>query len=221
MTYTHTDFPPLDSRHLVEGARLFATRNDMVKAFVKPGGVFTEVGVADGTFSAFLIENFKPSKFYALDLFDMDKHPMIWGRPSSELFDNLKQIDFYKRRFQKYGNLVEVRQGFSAELLSAFPDETFDFIYIDAGHDYENVLKDTAAAVKKLKKDGLLIFNDYTILDVFSLEGYGVVQAVNELLVGGEWKVSGFALQHHMFCDIALTRNSDADLWGELQRQAL
>ena len=33
---------------------------------------------------------------------------------------------------------------------------------------------------------------------------YGVVPAVNELVVSEGWQVVGFALQQHMFCDIAL-----------------
>jgi hypothetical protein len=35
---------------------------------------------------------------------------------------------------------------------------------------------------------------------------YGVVQVVNELVTSSNWRVIGFALQQHMFCDIALKR---------------
>jgi Methyltransferase domain len=204
--YTHTQFPGLTSAHIAEGARLYADRNAMVAALGPRGGVVSEVGVAMGDFSQFLLETLNPTRFYALDMFDMHKHPIIWGRPSTELFDNLSQLDFFKRRFADEGARVEARVGASAELLDAFPDGTFDFIYIDAGHDYDNVRKDAAASARKLKQDGLLVFNDYTIIDAFSLEGYGVVQAVNELVVAGGWQVCGFALQHSMFCDIAVRR---------------
>jgi hypothetical protein len=206
MPYTHTQFPGLAPQHIADGARLFADRYAMVAALAPRGGVVTEVGVAAGDFSQFIIDTLRPSRFYALDTFDMHKNEMIWGRPSSELFGNQTQLDHFQSRFAQQGAGVEARVGFSAELLGEFADQTFDFIYIDAGHDYENVRRDAQMAARKLKRDGLLVFNDYTIIDVFSLEGYGVVQAVNELVVAGGWQVSGFALQHSMFCDIALRR---------------
>jgi hypothetical protein len=37
-------------------------------------------------------------------------------------------------------------------------------------------------------------------------EDYGIVPVVNKMVVNQGWKVLGFALQKHMFCDIALVR---------------
>jgi hypothetical protein len=206
MPYTHTQFPGLTQQHIAAGARLFADRHAMVEAIGPRAGVITEVGVAAGDFSQFIIDTLHPSRFYALDTFDMHKNAFIWGRPSSELFGQRTQLEHFHARFAQHGAAVEARVGFSAELLGEFDDQTFDFIYIDAGHDYENVKRDAQMSARKLKRDGLIVFNDYTIIDVFSLEGYGVVQAVNELVVAGGWQVCGFALQHSMFCDIALRR---------------
>ncbi|GAB2886362.1 hypothetical protein GCM10027093_21810 [Paraburkholderia jirisanensis] len=206
MPYTHTQFPGLTQQHIAAGARLFADRYAMVEALAPRGGVVTEVGVAAGDFSQFIIDTLHPSRFYALDTFDMHKNEFIWGRPSSELFGHRTQLEHFRARFAQHGAGVEARVGLSAELLGEFGDQTFDFIYIDAGHDYENVKRDAQMSARKLKRDGLIVFNDYTIIDVFSLEGYGVVQAVNELVVAGGWQVCAFALQHSMFCDIALRR---------------
>jgi hypothetical protein len=68
------------------------------------------------------------------------------------------------------------------------------------------VRQDAAAASGKVKRDGLLVFNDYTLHDHLGQVRYGVVQAVNELIVASDWKVVGFSLQHYMYCDIALRR---------------
>lgn len=35
---------------------------------------------------------------------------------------------------------------------------------------------------------------------------YGVVQAVNELIVAEDWRVVGYALNPHLYCDIAIRR---------------
>ncbi len=206
MAHTHTQYPTLNQGHIADGAGLYATRRDMVYALAPRGGTAIELGVMHGDFSEFILETLEPAKFYGADLFRMHEEPIIWGRPSSELFDNMTQIDFYRKRFAKYGDRFRALQGPSADLMEEFPDETFDFIYIDAGHDYENVRKDADVSARKLKRDGLIVFNDYTLMDVFSLDPYGIVQAVNEMVATGDWKICGFALEHNMFCDIAVKR---------------
>lgn len=207
MAFTHRDFPGLNQTDIARGARLYADRLSMIAALAPRDGVVTEVGVAAGDLTRFILDTIRPKRFYALDLFDMHKNAMIWGRPSSELFDGLTQLQFFERRFAAESRIVEARVGPSADLLGEFDDETFDFIYVDAGHDYENVKKDAEVASRKIKRDGLMIFNDYTLIDVISMHEYGVVQAVNELVTNGDgWKVAGFALQHDMFCDIAISR---------------
>ncbi|WP_200374272.1 class I SAM-dependent methyltransferase [Thiocystis violacea] len=200
------DFPALSPEH-VEGARLFATRHDMIKAIAPRHGLIAEVGVAFGDFSEFLITELRPARFFALDLFDLDQYETVWGRPSAECFGNRSHLDYYRSRFAHLSDLVEIEVGPSRELLAGHADESLDLIYIDAGHSYEEVKADAAQAARKVKPSGQLIFNDYTLSDPFSDVEYGVVQAVNELLEAGGWRVLGFALDRRMFCDMALVRS--------------
>lgn len=65
---------------------------------------------------------------------------------------------------------------------------------------------DAVLAAKKIKHEGVIVFNDYTMFDHISGAAYGVVPAVNELITLGGWRVVGFALQQHMFCHIAIRR---------------
>ncbi|WP_336816755.1 class I SAM-dependent methyltransferase [Burkholderia gladioli] len=203
--YTHVNFPALEKKH-IEGARLFANRADMVGFLGRLGGVVAELGVAAGDFSQFMLEKLIPKKFVAIDLFDMHKYPMIWGKPSSELFNNMTQIDFFRNRFAKYGDRVIADEGPSYDVLEKYEDASFDLIYVDAGHDYESCKRDAEVSGRKIRRDGLIVFNDYVLYDPFGDGPYGVVQAVNEMVVGGGWRVVGFALEKNMFCDIAIQR---------------
>jgi len=92
------------------------------------------------------------------------------------------------------------------EALGSFPDEYFDWIYIDAQHTYDGVKRDIAAARRKIKADGLLVFNDYTMWSYVEMQPYGVVAAVNELCIEEGWEIVYLALPSHMYCDVAVRR---------------
>ena len=79
-------------------------------------------------------------------------------------------------------------------------------IYIDGDHTLEGVRRDAFAAIDKLNDDGILIFNDYIMCDYTQNIPYGVMHVVNDLCVNHGWKINGFTLLNHMFCDVSLER---------------
>jgi hypothetical protein len=201
------DYPTLTREH-VAGARLFADRKDLILSLPIPqGGIIAEVGVARGDFSEFLLTQCRPTKFVAFDTFTLDKESTIWGIDPAVYFGGLSHLEYYKRRFASWGDTVIVEVGVSHTGLARYCQREFDLIYIDAGHDYESVKRDTDLSTRLMKDTGVLVFNDYTMYDHFTNSQYGVVQAVNELIVHQGWRVTGFALERNMFCDIALTRD--------------
>ncbi len=60
----------------------------------------------------------------------------------------------------KHKNLRVMRQ--ESEVAAAiFPDQFFDFVYVDALHDYDNCLKDIKVWLPKVKKGGIIGGDDY------------------------------------------------------------
>ena len=102
--------------------------------------------------------------------------------------------------------ILDSRGNPTVEVDVRLEDGAFDLVYVDAGHEYDEVRRDGAVAARKLTPGGVLIFNDYIMVDHHYGTPYGVVRAVNELVTASDWKVVGFALQQQMFCDIALCR---------------
>jgi predicted O-methyltransferase YrrM len=109
---------------------------------------------------------------------------------------------------QRQAGKVIFHQGDSAEIVGRFPDEHFDFVYVDADHSHAGVVRDIRASAAKVKRGGLLIFNDYTFWSPWECMPYGVMQAVNEFCMTNEerWEVAYFSLGQFMYCDLALRR---------------
>jgi hypothetical protein len=199
--YPLWDFPALQEKHL-QGARLFADRRDLITSLpLAPGGTIAEVGVARGDFSEFLLSALQPVRFFAFDIFTM--HDVRSRRGRREIAYN---SDFYRRRFAARGDQVTMEVGPSDVTLARYPDQSFDLIYIDAGHDYASVELDAALGMQKVKPGGFLVFNDYIMLDHLIGMPYGIVPVVNDIVVRENLAIYGFSLEKHMFCDIAFRR---------------
>jgi len=205
-SYPHASFPELTEQNF-DNARLFANRTALIQAQTDVrGGVVAEVGIALGDFTQVLLELLEPKTFYAIDVFRMHEWPEHWGRSSDELFGSKTHRQQYEGRFASLGSRMVIEEGFSPVCLARLADASCDLIYVDAGHDYDTVARDAQISVTKLKRWGVLVFNYYIMYDHMLGQPYGVVQAVNELVASSEWRVTGFALQQHMFCDISLRR---------------
>jgi hypothetical protein len=66
-------------------------------------------------------------------------------------------------------------KGNSLEVAKTFEDESLDFVFIDAGHQYEEVKADLNAWFSKVRKGGIVSGHDYV-----KYQDFGVIEAVNE-----------------------------------------
>jgi Methyltransferase domain len=197
----------------VENAKLFADRESLVK-YLAPelgGGTIAEVGVMYGDFSDFILCTLDPELFVAVDMFKMHEIAVIWDKPSAARFQGMTHREFYEKRFSARGKQVRCEEGDSCEVLSRYPDWTFDMIYVDAGHDYESVKRDADLSKQKIKPEGILIFNDYIKYSHYDDSYYGIIPVVNGLVANQGFEVVGFALQADMYCDIAIRRRTKKD----------
>jgi hypothetical protein len=136
---------------------------------------FVEVGTWLGQSAAYMAVEISNSnkniKFDCVDTWQgSDEH-----RDFKEIIDNSLYEKFLKNiePVKEFINPIRMESLKAAEL---YENETLDFVFIDASHDYENVLKDIYAWFPKLKKGKILAGHDY------DPHWHGVIKAVNEFL---------------------------------------
>lgn len=131
--------------------------------------VGAEIGVHVGDFSQQLLEIVFPKELHLID---------PWEHKTSAIYKNAlygggskggqnKMDERYAhvcRRFdqQIHAERIKVHRGYSTDILEQFPDEYFDWVYIDGNHLYEYVKKDLELSFRKTKSGGFITGDDYT-----------------------------------------------------------
>jgi hypothetical protein len=93
--------------------------------------------------------------------------PMTDMREVERLFDGL---------VAEYPGRITKQKGASRAIAATIPDASLDLVYIDANHDYEDVVADLQAWQPKVKPGGLIAGHDY------DPQRFGVIRAVRDVV---------------------------------------
>jgi glycosyltransferase involved in cell wall biosynthesis len=142
------------------------------------GSTFVEIGSWMGRSTCCLGQLIKESqkdiKVYAVDTFEgSEEHKEVLKEIKEQ---STSLLEIFKRHTSlcDVDHLITPIKGASLDVVNQFEDESIDFIFIDASHDYDNVLADITAWYPKLKPGGLIAGDDYAPC------WGGVIKAVNE-----------------------------------------
>jgi predicted O-methyltransferase YrrM len=109
----------------------------------------------------------------------------LW-KPYIEISDE-NYMSEAEKRFDiiasKNNNIHKIKND-SIVALSQFPDNYFDFVYIDSWHSYEQLKKETLTALPKIKANGIIAGHDYLNIP-------DVGKAVNEVFK--DYKIETFS----------------------------
>lgn len=133
------------------------TRNMMAQIFADAGfKIGAEIGVDRGGYSQVLCKTIPGLKLYCVD---------PWVHRGDKIYrfavEYLKGFD------------VEFIRNVSIESSKVIPDRSLDFVYIDALHDFDNVMTDIILWTPKVKSGGVVSGHDYVPYWKF-----GVIDAV-------------------------------------------
>lgn len=157
-----------------------------VKTLLPDNPTCIELGVEKGDFSKLLIQYLTPKKLFLVDPWqtghDKNSEPnygtVLNSLPTaySTEQDYVSILNHFYKDIKS--NKVIVRPDFSYNVVDDFPDNYFDFIYIDSCHLYDSVKADLNDFLPKLKVDGIMAGHDY-----FNYDNFGVIKAVDEFCI--------------------------------------
>lgn len=121
---------------------------------------YLEIGVFYGANLISFAENYanhKDTKLYCIDPW-LDYHDYPEYKNSQEntyttFIQNIKNC--------KHKDKIIIKRGFSNIEVLNLKDDFFDIVYIDGNHEPEYVLEDAVLSFRKLKQNGIMIFDDY------------------------------------------------------------
>jgi len=119
----------------------------------KPDVHYLEIGLFEGRSALWVLDNIltdPTSKLTGIDLFQ--------DGPGAE---GLKDVFFSNFKLSGQEDRSTILTGFSQVELRKLQPDSFDIIYIDGSHAAGDVLEDAVLSHRLLKKNGMLIFDDY------------------------------------------------------------
>ena len=157
---------------------------------------FLEVGVFQGVTSRNVCEKlYEINKdnflFYGIDIFEdtninfdnlemTTKHNKISNPFKHIIFNvilkkNLFSVDSIYNFLKKFEKNVHLKKGFSEIELLKIEMSKIDMIFLDGGHSYKTVKNDLSIILKNIKKNKIIICDDYNQVE------YGVKKAADEI----------------------------------------
>lgn len=143
----------------------------------KSNSHFVEVGTWKGMSAVYMaVEIINSGKNIKFDCIDTWEYIKEQKDIEESLYNGLYEI--FLKNIEPVKDIITPIRGISWECANKYENNSLDFIFIDAGHDYESVKKDINSWYPKLKKGGIISGHDY------NQPTCGVKKAVDEFING-------------------------------------
>jgi len=176
----------------LEKMGLMKVRKDFLTIFPK-NTIGAELGVFQGKLSKDILEVARPKELHLMDpwwkvigeyygdwsRYHNDGELLSTKKAYRQAVDNVKSADnHHVAVFHIDDDLIT---------LAKFPDNYFDWVYLDSSHQYEQTVKELSLLEKKVKPDGIIAGHDW-YPDPKAVH-HGVYKAVHEFCNRHNWEV--------------------------------
>jgi hypothetical protein len=160
-------------------------REFLLQMLVK-NSIGAEIGVYRGDFSDRILRMVHPRELHLIDPWKYEdseiyKKALYGGKIKNGQNEMDEICESVRARFEPeiQSGRVKIHRDNSKDVLARFPDDYFDWLYIDGNHLYDFVRQDLELSFMKIKPGGYITGDDY--LDAGWWQG-GVRRAVDEFI---------------------------------------
>jgi len=154
-----------------------------------PRSIGAEIGVFRGDYSEKILNIVQPIRLHLIDPWTFQPDPVYetshYGARrgvSQQNMDALCAAVAERFRATIEAGTVRIHRAASADASREFPDDYFDWVYIDGNHRYEFVKSDLECYLPKVKPRGYIAGDDYGVPGWWN---DGVTRAVDEFIARG------------------------------------
>lgn len=150
--------------------------------YLPKGGVGAEIGVFRGHFSELICQIVQPKDLYLVDPWTLIGDHFSWGNNYTN--DRSLPTEVAKNetieRMHRYPKVKSVLvEDYSYNFLKTC-NTSFDWVYLDASHAFEETLKELNLIDTVLGEGGMILGDDWAVSPTHRL--HGVMRAVNEFV---------------------------------------
>lgn len=162
-------------------------RVGFLESVLPKGGIGAEVGVHKGYFTSVLLAVAEPERLHIVDPWYVLGREWNWGAGDRSTVNALTRIMKRLETELAEGRVV-LHIGDDLEILPDFEPGTFDWMYFDTTHTYEQTCKELRLAETLIKPEGLICGDDWR--DDPAHAHYGVRVAVEEFCAERDFRLA-------------------------------
>lgn len=154
-------------------------RGPLMDKYLPKSGIGAELGVLNGTFSRVLLDFTSPNELHLIDpWYFLDSH-WSWASGNDSTIEAVRRILLEnKTEIEKKQVFVHIEDDLI--VLERFPDNYFDWMYIDSSHMYLHTVMELEIIKRKIKPEGIICGDDWRPDP--NHRHHGVFKAVNEFM---------------------------------------
>jgi hypothetical protein len=152
--------------------------------------VCAEIGVLRGVFTRAILNVASPRELHLIDAWwdlygerypDWGEHTDFGTLGTREAYDEVVEVVERHR-----GNAsCQIHVGDDVEILERFPDDYFDWVYLDTSHAHDHTRRELTVLERKVGPHGLIAGDDWHPGRTHP----GVAAVVKEFVAGGRWEL--------------------------------
>jgi hypothetical protein len=183
----------LEERH-ISNIQMLVDR-DVLLSKLPLNAVGCEIGVDTGTYTEKIIATTQPQKLHLVDVWSSKRYPE-------------KKFRGVKEKFQEEiaTGKVEINRGYSTDVLPGFPNDYFDWVYLDSGHGFSLTWQELLLLRDKVKPGGIISGHDYCRYSHKGNIRFGVVEAVNKFCVEHDYEFLYLTMETHRHLSFAIRK---------------